>query len=145
MKLFLSTSNISLDNIFLLSKIMKFNPEWTVLHAAAFDGDFEGYKMLAFGNPRNPKDDQGVTPLHVAASSGHFKICEEILTHEIEKNPADNLCAKTTDYESNPKTRSVIKKLLSIETLKATLSLHHDIGTFVLSRQEFTLKGKLPL
>ena len=62
----------------------------------------------------------------------------------VAKNSADNLCAKTMDYESNPKTRSVIKKVETIETLKATLSLHHDIGTFVQSRQEFTLEGKLP-
>ena len=93
---------------------------------------------------------------NLSCQNGFFSIFLQLfassLSRSIRQNyqfspttPDDNLCAKTTDYESNPQTLSVIEKLETIETLRATLSLHHDIGTFVQSRQEFTLKGKLLL
>ena len=38
---------------------------------------------------KNPRDNNGSTPLHASASKGHFKICEVLLENAIEKNPVD--------------------------------------------------------
>ena len=37
---------------------------------------------------KNPKDDEGLTPLHIAAENGKFKVCQMILEAGIDnKNP----------------------------------------------------------
>jgi ankyrin repeat protein len=89
--------------------------KWTPLHYAAFNGYLEVAKMLLKKmktknmNP-NPKDVQGVTPLHLAAQKGHLAIFTLIfdqiliplsrpsdpLTHqEMFKNPPDNYAGNT--------------------------------------------------
>ena len=36
---------------------------------------------------KNPKDRDDLTPLHLAAESGHIAICEFILNNVVYKNP----------------------------------------------------------
>ena len=57
--------------------------------------------------------------------------------------PMYNLCPNLVHEESFHKKSLVIKNVETVESLKATLSLHHDIGTFVQSWQQLTLKGTL--
>ena len=40
---------------------------------------------------KNPENEQGVTPLHMAATNGHFDICRLLIANILtEKNPRDN-------------------------------------------------------
>ena len=39
---------------------------------------------------KNPADDNGVTPLHLAAENGHSKVCHHIMMNIDNKNPSDN-------------------------------------------------------
>ena len=57
--------------------------------------------------------------------------------------PINNLCPQVEGTEQDHRTNVFIRKVETIESLKATLGLHHDIGTFIQSRQEFSLKGKI--
>ena len=38
---------------------------------------------------KNPKDEDGLTPFHVAAGNGHTEICRLIFNSVKEKNPKD--------------------------------------------------------
>ena len=60
----------------------------------------------------------------------------------LSAEPTNNLCPRTNKDENNMKKRSPIMKVKTIESLKANLKHHHNIGTFVQSSQEFTFKGK---
>ena len=57
--------------------------------------------------------------------------------------PINNLCPKIEDTKQDHRTEVFIKKVVTVESLKATLGLHHDIGTLIQSRQEFTLTGRI--
>ena len=39
---------------------------------------------------RNPRDNHGQTPLHLAAKNGHLKVCKAIIKEADDKNPKDN-------------------------------------------------------
>ena len=39
---------------------------------------------------KNPRDYDGITPLHLAAEEGHFQICKFILEKITDKNPGDD-------------------------------------------------------
>ena len=39
---------------------------------------------------RNPRDNHGQTPLHLAAKNGHLKVCKTIIKEADDKNPKDN-------------------------------------------------------
>ena len=39
---------------------------------------------------KNPKDNDGWTPLHLAAENGHLSICQLIIKNVDEKNPKDD-------------------------------------------------------
>ena len=41
-------------------------------------------------NDRNPRDNHGQTPLHLAAKNGHLKVCKTIIKEADDKNPKDN-------------------------------------------------------
>ena len=36
---------------------------------------------------KNPRSNAGVTPLHIAAQRGHFKVCKLIVDDIVDKNP----------------------------------------------------------
>ena len=55
----------------------------------------------------------------------------------------NNLCPRLSKDEIDYENVSPIKKVETVESLKATLKHHHNIGTFVQSSQEFTFIGKL--
>ena len=82
----------------LLSGSMPFskaNNGCTPLHAAAYDGDLEIFKVLCpRGQDISPKNEDGDTPLHFAAQTGHLKMFEYIFWNMTEKNPGNN--KKTT-------------------------------------------------
>ena len=54
----------------------------------------------------------------------------------------NNLCPRLSKDEIDYENVSPIKKVETVESLKATLKHHHNIGTFVQSSQEFTFIGK---
>ena len=62
---------------------------------------------------------------------------------ETTEQNINNLCPQIEDTKQNDRTKIVVKKVETIESLKTTLGLHHDIGTFIQSRQEFTLTGRI--
>ena len=39
---------------------------------------------------KNPKDNDGQTPLHFAVRYGHFELCQLFMDNLEEKNPGDN-------------------------------------------------------
>ena len=39
---------------------------------------------------KNPTDNEGTTPLHIAASEGNLELCRIIINNVNDKNPADN-------------------------------------------------------
>ena len=39
---------------------------------------------------RNPRNNHGQTPLHLAAKNGHLKVCKTIIKEADDKNPKDN-------------------------------------------------------
>lgn len=39
---------------------------------------------------KNPGDNGGTTPLHLAAAEGHFQVCQAILNEVTDKNPSDD-------------------------------------------------------
>ena len=39
---------------------------------------------------RNPRDNHGQTPLHLAAKNGHLNVCKAIIKEANDKNPKDN-------------------------------------------------------
>ena len=46
------------------------------------------YKLISdFLENKNPKDREGVTPLHFSAENGHFEVCELIMDNVSNKNP----------------------------------------------------------
>ena len=57
-------------------------------HEAAEDGDLEKVKALLKGNPRLVfrKDDEGQTPLHVAASKGHKDVAKLLMDYKADVN-----------------------------------------------------------
>ena len=46
--------------------------------------------MEKLSTDKNPANNVGFTPLHIAAKNGHFVICKLIIDHVDETNPADN-------------------------------------------------------
>jgi cytohesin len=59
-------------------------------HIAAMNGDVEKYTQLVENeDDKNPADEQGFTPLYIAADRGHFELCKSILETEsvIDGNP----------------------------------------------------------
>ena len=57
---------------------------------AANSGNFEICQFIIDNvAEKNPKNDTGLTPLHLAASKGHFEICDLILKNTNDKNPED--------------------------------------------------------
>ena len=59
---------------------------------------------------KNPKDNNGNTPLHLAAQNGQFALCELILKNADEKNPKSNY-GKTPLDSANPREKNEMKKL----------------------------------
>ena len=63
----------------------------------------------SISDEKHPGDNEGWTPLHAAASSGHYDVCSVILDHVGYKNPRDNfgntplhtaaLCGHVAVYE----------------------------------------------
>ena len=45
----------------------------------------------SISDEKHPGDNKGWTPLHSAASAGHYDVCRVILDHVGYKNPSDNL------------------------------------------------------
>ena len=39
---------------------------------------------------KNPTDNEGTTPLHIAASEGNLELCRITINNVNDKNPADN-------------------------------------------------------
>ena len=39
---------------------------------------------------KNPKDNDGETPLHLASEKGHFSVCQLIIENIDDKNPKNN-------------------------------------------------------
>ena len=66
----------------------------TFLHAAATRKD-SAVVLLAMKSKvvmdKNPKNNEGFTPLHCAASRGHFQICGMFIDQIEDKNPKNNL------------------------------------------------------
>lgn len=62
------------------------------IHKAAKKGDVEKVKKLLKGNPDLvfSKDEDGWTPLHLAAANGHRELAEVLLTERAEVNAKDN-------------------------------------------------------
>ena len=55
---------------------------------------YQDIKLSAYcsiSDEKHPGDDNGWTPLHSAASTGHYDVCRVILDHVGYKNPRDNL------------------------------------------------------
>ena len=65
----------------------------TFLHTAAARKD-SAVVLLAmkskFVMDKNPRNNEGITPLHFAASRGHFQICGMFIDQIEDKNPKDN-------------------------------------------------------
>jgi len=61
---------------------------------------------------KNPSDDDGDTPLHIAAENGHFKICQLIIENVTDKNPS-NRSGKTPLEIATKKGYSNIIQLFS--------------------------------
>ena len=68
---------------------------WTPFHCAvnvaAAANDLELCKLIInnLGYDKNPKDNAGVTPLHLAAEDGNLALCKLIVQNVIHKSPLD--------------------------------------------------------
>ena len=58
---------------------------------------------------KNPKNDNGWTPLHSAASSGHFEICHLILESVKDKNPMNDFGITPLDMADYNDHREICK------------------------------------
>ena len=60
----------------------------TLLHIAASIGRLDIYKeLLAFSYERNPRAEDGRTPLHHACKNGHLNIVEFLMPNLMDKSP----------------------------------------------------------
>ena len=71
---------------------LELEDQWSPLHIAAKFG-LELFKEIVFKFKKiNPANNNGETPLHSAAKSGHLDICKFILENiQEDKNPEDNV------------------------------------------------------
>jgi ankyrin repeat protein len=61
-----------------LEKIDK--EENTVFHTAACENYLDPFSYLeSIKGDKNPKNKEGITPLHIASSKGHLQICELLM------------------------------------------------------------------
>ena len=62
----------------------------SLLKVLAQEGIFEAFKLIfEFSDEKNPADDIGVTPFHLAAKMGRLEIYKLIFDHLDDKNPRD--------------------------------------------------------
>ena len=65
-----------------------YNKSDTLLHIAASTGRLDIYKkLLKFSHERNPRAEDGRTPLHHACKNGHLNIVEFLLPNLMDKSP----------------------------------------------------------
>ena len=67
----------------------------TPLHLGAKNGHKRGNLsvckfIIDNVDDKNPKTDNGVTPLHIAAAEGHLKLCQLIINNVEDKNPEND-------------------------------------------------------
>ena len=69
--------------------IINSNKSWTMLHYAAEGGNLEIFQtILKYTTLKNPRDSNGVTPLHVTAQNGHDSVHRFIINYvDDNKNP----------------------------------------------------------
>ena len=73
---------------FFTSKPARRNKNWSPMHIASAQGNFELCKKIAeVTEDRNPKLKDNWTPLHFAAQSGHLEICKFLCENLQDKNP----------------------------------------------------------
>ena len=66
-------------------------PKFSDLHKAAAEGNLEKVKKLASKlENKNPKNDDGMTPIHLAAFKGHLAIIKFLVPLVEDKNPKAN-------------------------------------------------------
>ena len=66
---------------------------WQIIrfHTAAKKGDFAVCQsMMEKLEDKNPRDEDGFTPLHWAAKNGHLELYQWIMEKVKDKNPRDN-------------------------------------------------------
>ena len=67
------------------------------INQAIFDGNIEAVKQhLAAGTDVNAKDDNGWTPLHLAAENGRKEIAELLISKSADVNAKDKYFRKTS-------------------------------------------------
>ena len=65
--------------------------QWSLLHIIAECKNIHLYQYLINRlDEKNPKTNEGVTPLFIAASKGYFEVCKLIIENVADKNPATN-------------------------------------------------------
>ena len=72
-------------------------------------------------NEKNPPNDEGVTPLHLAAENGHLNVCEYIMMRIEEKNPADIYGVTPLDLAEGSDISTFLKFRLLISNLTSNL------------------------
>ena len=95
------------------------NGGWTPLHhAAGSNASMDQLEVCRFIiekiDIKNPANNNGLTPLHIAAEMGHFDLCKLIIANVSNKHPLDNngqTPRDRVDQCNQSKTRSIMLAL----------------------------------